>query len=128
MVYRFALFFLFFSLLCSGYSLAQTSALKIEQNTKLDSLLELKIEWDRENFENSYYTIQIHYGSLQKAEDIQTRFEKIFPDIPTDLSFETPNYKVQSGRYKNKLYAQKTLDSVKPYFPSAFLLKRKKAL
>ena len=103
MVYRFALFFLFFSLLCSGYRLAQTSALNIEQNAKLDSLLELKIEWDRENFENSYYTIQIHYGSLQKAEDIQTRFEKIFPDIPNDLCFETPNYKVQSGRYKNKL-------------------------
>ena len=128
MGYRFALFFLFFSLLFLSYSSSQTQTLNIEQNAKLDSLLEMKIKWDRENFENSYYTIQIHYGSLQNAEDIQTRFEKIFPDIPTDLSFETPNYKVQSGRYKNKLYAQKTLDSIKPYFPSAFLLKRKKSL
>ena len=128
MRYRFALFFLFFSLLFLSYSSSQTQTLNIEQNAKLDSLLEMKIKWDRENFENSYYTIQIHYGSLQNAEDIQTRFEKIFPDIPTDLSFETPNYKVQSGRYKNKLYAQKTLDSIKPYFPSAFLLKRKKSL
>ena len=125
---RFALFFLFFLLLFSGYGIAQTPALKIEQNEKLDSLIELKIKWDKENFENSYYTIQIHYGSLQKAEDIQTRFEKIFPDIPTDLSFETPNYKVQSGRYKNKLHAQKTLNNIKSYFPSAFLLKRKKVL
>ena len=128
MRYRFVFFFLFFSLLFLSYSSSQTQALNIEQNAKLDSLLEMKIKWDRENFENSYYTIQIHYGSLQNAEDIQTRFEKIFPDIPTDLSFETPNYKVQSGRYKNKLYAQKTLDSIKPYFPSAFLLKRKKSL
>ena len=128
MRYRFELFFLFFSLLFLSYSSSQTQTLNIEQNAKLDSLLEMKIKWDRENFENSYYTIQIHYGSLQNVEDIQTRFEKIFPDIPTDLSFETPNYKVQSGRYKNKLYAQKTLDSIKPYFPSAFLLKRKKSL
>ena len=128
MRYRFEFFFLFFSLLFLSYSSSQTQALNIEQNAKLDSLLEMKIKWDRENFENSYYTIQIHYGSLQNAEDIQTRFEKIFPDIPTDLSFETPNYKVQSGHYKNKLYAQKTLDSIKPYFPSAFLLKRKKSL
>jgi len=128
MRYRFELFFLFFSLLFLSYSSSQTQTLNIEQNAKLDSLLEMKIKWDRENFENSYYTIQIHYGSLQNAEDIQTRFEKIFPNIPTDLSFETPNYKVQSGRYKNKLYAQKTLDSIKPYFPSAFLLKRKKSL
>ena len=128
MIYRFELFFLFFSLFFLSYSSSQTQTLNIEQNAKLDSLLEMKIKWDRENFENSYYTIQIHYGSLQNAEDIQTRFEKIFPDIPTDLSFETPNYKVQSGRYKNKLYAQKTLDSIKPYFPSAFLLKRKKSL
>ena len=128
MIYRFELFFLFFSLLFLSYSSSQTQTLNIEQNAKLDSLLEMKIKWDRENFENSYYTIQILYGSLQNAEDIQARFEKIYPDIPTDLSFETPNYKVQSGRYKNKLYAQKTLDSIKPYFPSAFLLKRKKSL
>ena len=128
MRYRFELFFLFFSLLFLSYSSSQTQTLNIEQNAKLDSLLELKIKWDRENFENSYYTIQIHYGSLQNAEDIEIRFKKIFPNIPTNLSFETPNYKVQSGRYKNKLYAQKTLDSIKPYFPSAFLLKRKKSL
>ena len=128
MIYRFELFFLFFSLLFLSYSSSQTQTLNIEQNAKLDSLLELKIKWDRENFENSYYTIQILYGSLQNAEDIEIRFKKIFPNIPTNLSFETPNYKVQSGRYKNKLYAQKTLDSIKPYFPSAFLLKRKKSL
>ena len=128
MIYRFELFFLFFSLFFLSYSSSQTQTLNIEQNAKLDSLLELKIKWDRENFENSYYTIQIHYGSLQNAEDIQTRFEKIFPYIPTDLSFETPNYKVLSGSFKNKLHAQKTLDNIKLYFPSAFLLKRKKAL
>lgn len=107
---------------------AQTTLLKIEQNPKLDTLLQLKRSWDKETYENSYYTIQLHYGGIEKAEEIQEKFEKRFPHIPTNLSFETPNYKVQSGQYRNELFAIKILDSIKPYFPSAFLLKRKKEL
>ena len=111
-----------------GWGVAQTASLQIKQTEKIDSLFQLKIQWDRETFENSYYTIQLHYGSLEKAKEIEAQFQEIFPHIPTDLSFETPNYKVQSGQYNNVLYAEKTLDSIKPHFPSAFLLKRKKKL
>ncbi len=128
MQFRIASLFVPLFLFTMWFSSAQTATLNIEQNPKLDSLLRLKISWDKETFENSYYTIQLHYGGLEKAEEIQEQFLEIFPHIPTDLSFETPNYKVQSGAYKNALFAQKTLDSIKPHFPSAFLLKRKKAL
>jgi hypothetical protein len=44
-----------------------------------------------------------------------------------ELSFETPNYKVQAGRFKEKLIGLKTLDTVKRTFPSAFLLNRKES-
>ena len=45
--------------------------------------------------------------------------------LPVELSFETPNYKVQTGRFKDKILGLKTLDTVKRDFPSAFLLTRK---
>lgn len=128
MCFKKTTFFLPLILFSVVLSNAQTAPLKIEQNSKLDTLLQLKMSWDKETFENSYYTIQLHYGGIQIAKEIQERFQKKFPHIPTDLSFETPNYKVQSGEYKNELFAIKTLDSIKPYFPSAFLLKRKRAL
>ena len=40
------------------------------------------------------------------------------------MSFETPNYKVQAGFYKDKLIGLKTLDTVRKVFPDAFLLKK----
>ena len=48
-----------------------------------------------------------------------------FPHIPVELSFETPNYKVQAGKFIEKLNGLKTLDTLKNFFPSAFLLSRK---
>ena len=45
--------------------------------------------------------------------------------IPVEINFETPNYKVQAGYYKDKLIGIKTLDTVKKVFPSAFLLLKK---
>ena len=47
-----------------------------------------------------------------------------FPNLPVDLSFETPNYKVHAGFYKDKLIGLKTLDTVRKVFPDAFLLKK----
>jgi hypothetical protein len=52
----------------------------------------------------------------------------MYPNIPVELSFETPNYKVQAGRFKDKIVGLKTLDTVKKKFPSAFLLTRKKEI
>ena len=53
------------------------------------------------------------------------RSKEKFPHIPVKLSFETPNYKVQAGRFKEKLNGLKTLDTLKSFFPSAFLITRK---
>jgi len=47
-----------------------------------------------------------------------------FPKEKASLSFETPNYKVQFGKYKFKIIGIKKLDTIKKYFPSAFLLKK----
>ena len=55
------------------------------------------------------------------ANEILEQSKETFPHIPVELSFETPNYKVQAGKFKDKLIGLKTLDTVKRTFPSAFL-------
>ena len=52
-------------------------------------------------------------------------FKNKFPDWEIDLSFETPNYKVQVGRYKNYYNGLKKLKEVKQLYPAAFLLEIK---
>ena len=44
------------------------------------------------------------------------------PNISAELSFETPNYKIHAGRFKDKIKGLKTLDTLKRTFPAAFLL------
>ena len=56
--------------------------------------------------------------------DIMENFKEKFPKENPSLSFETPNYKVQFGKYKFRIRGIKKLDTVKKYFPSAFLLKK----
>lgn len=105
--------------------LSQESKLNLKQNPKIDSLLKKKIYYDKERFDNSYFTLQLYYGNLDFATEILNKSKEIFPHIPVEINFETPNYKVQAGYYKDKLIGIKTLDTVKKVFPSAFLLLKK---
>jgi hypothetical protein len=109
----------------SSLSFSQTAELNVKQDPRLDSLLNKKIALDRERFANEYYTLQLYYGNLETATETLENAKEAYPNIPVELSFETPNYKVQAGRFKDKILGLKTLDTVKRDFPSAFLLTRK---
>ena len=113
--------------ICS-LSHSQVSNLEIKQDPKLDSLLNKKIAFDRERYLNEYFTLQLYYGNLEIATEILKNAKEMYPNIPVELSFETPNYKVQAGRFEDKIVGLKTLDTVKKKFPSAFLLTRKKEI
>lgn len=104
---------------------AQSTEGYVKQDPKLDSLLIKKIALDRERYANEYFTLQLYYGSLEVATETLESAKEIYPHITVELSFETPNYKVQAGRFKDKIVGLKTLDTVKRSFPSAFLLTRK---
>ena len=109
----------------SSLSFSQTAELNVKQDPRLDSLLNKKIALDRERYANEYYTLQLYYGNLETATETLENAKEAYPNIPVELSFETPNYKVQAGRFKDKILGLKTLDTVKRDFPSAFLLTRK---
>lgn len=117
------LFLLVFSIF--SYSVfSQNPKINIKQNDKIDSLLKLKIALDRERYEKTYFTLQLYYGNLKSANEILEKCKVEFPHLPVNLSFETPNYKVQAGFFKDKLVSMKTLDTLKRVFPTAFLLKK----
>ena len=108
-----------------NYSIfSQDAKINIKQNDKIDSLVKIKIALDRERYEKSYFTLQLYYGNLKSGNEILEKCKSEFPHLPVDLSFETPNYKVQAGYFKDKLVSLKTLDTLKKIFPSAFLLKK----
>ena len=116
--------FLLMFLIFAHSVFSQNLKMNIKQNDKIDSLLNKKIELDREIYEKTYFTLQLYYGNLTTADEISNKCKSEFPNLPVNLSFETPNYKVQAGFYKDKLIGLKTLDTVRKVFPDAFLLKK----
>ena len=104
---------------------SQDIKLNIKQNSKIDSLLKKKIELDRDQFKKTYFTLQLYYGDLTLAEEVLERSKETFPHIEVELSFETPNYKVQVGNYKDYYFGMSKLREIKSTYPSAFLLEIK---
>ena len=109
----------------SNIMIAQEGTITIKQDLKIDSLLSKKIELDRKRFTNEYFTLQLYYGNFSKAKEILKVVREKFSNIPAEINYDNPNYKVQAGRFKNKIKGLKTLDTLKRIFPSAFFLKKK---
>ena len=104
---------------------AQKGYVEIQQDSTITKLMTTKIEIDTENFASKFYTIQLFYGDNKRAQELYDNFKETFPDWEVNLSFETPNYKVQVGRYKDYYSGLNKLNEVKRNYPAAFLLEIK---
>lgn len=104
---------------------AQKGYVEIQQDSTISKLMTTKIEIDTENYASKFYTIQLFYGDNKRAQELYDNFKETFPDWEVNLSFETPNYKVQVGRYKDYYSGLNKLNEVKRNYPAAFLLEIK---
>lgn len=104
---------------------AQKGYVEIQQDSTISKLMTTKIEIDTENYASKFYTIQLFYGDNKRAKELYDNLKEIFPDWEVNLSFETPNYKVQVGRYKDYYSGLNKLNEVKRNYPAAFLLEIK---
>ena len=80
---------------------AQSASVKVEQDSTITKLMATKIEIDFEDYSSRFYTIQLFYGDNKLAQELFENFKQSFPDWEIKLGFETPNYKVQVGRFKD---------------------------
>ena len=97
----------------------------LEEDSIVKKLILQKNEIDSEEYESNYYTIQLYYGNYLIAKEILDEFKTIYPDWKSIIIFETPNYKVQVGNFKNYYISLGKLNEIKKKYPSAFLLRLK---
>ncbi len=116
-------FFLTILLLSCSTIFGQSKNLDIEMSEEIKKLLSLKVLVNKDKYENNYYAIQLYNGNYEKAKKIQIEFKNKFPEWESNLSFETPNYKVRVGNFKELIEASRKLDFIRKLYPSAFLLK-----
>ena len=100
----------------------QQNESEVVLSPEVKKMIILKKEINQKVFNSQYYAIQLYYGNNTAAERILNEFKAAYPEWETDLSFETPNYKVRVGRFKDLNIANKKLEEIRKNYPTAFLL------
>ena len=112
-------------LLISALSFGQEINNEISKSENFKKLLNLYKIANQEKYNVDYYSIQIYNGNYKEADSLFKFSKDFFVSDSIYLFYETPNYKVQVGKFWDKLKAQKKLKEIQKKFKSAFILKPK---
>lgn len=119
------IYLVFTVVFCLGRSstlFAQDDSLTITLPEKVEKMILLKKELNKQQFNRQYYAIQLYYGNYTAANRLLKAFKTKYTTWETELIFETPNYKVRVGRFKNINIANQKLEEIRSEYPAAFLL------
>ncbi len=107
-----------------GHSVANAQDENVIYNDTLtQKLFQIKKDYSKRIFESTYYTIQIYFGDLKSADSILIDFQENYEGIKSELIFETPNYKVRIGEYKDINVASQKLEGIRRTYPGSFIIK-----
>ena len=95
----------------------------IYNDTLTQKLFQIKKDYSKRIFESTYYTIQIYFGDLKNADSILIDFQETYEGVKSELIFETPNYKVRIGEYKDINVASQKLEGIRRTYPGSFIIK-----
>ena len=117
--------FLLLSGLVIGQNTPKTGAVEILEDSLITTAFQLKIEANKERYSDYNFTIQLFNGTYNEAQKVMESLENIAEDLEPELTFETPNYKVQVGPFKKLSEAKGRLQELKKHYRGAFLLEPK---
>ncbi len=110
----------------SAIGTAQEGTKNIVQDERIPELLALKTQMTKDSRLGDRYRIQLFSGDNNEASKIIKEYRTLYPDWPSTVVYETPNYKVWVGNFRNSLEADRALLEIKKTFPAAFRFKPEK--
>ncbi len=103
-----------------------TSAFSQENNQKeIQKLISKKRSFYQNHKNTSVFIIQLYNGSEKRAYATKSKFEGIFNNYKTIISYKLPEWKVQVGYFYTRLEADIALNKIKKHFESAIVLESK---
>ncbi|HSM63912.1 MAG TPA: SPOR domain-containing protein, partial [Gillisia sp.] len=104
--------YLFIGVLLFGIQqigVAQTGKVTIQQDENIPRLLDMKSEMIKNGKLGERYKIQLYYGDNNSASNVIKKFRSQYSEWPSQIIYETPNYKVWVGNFRNRLEADRAL-------------------
>ncbi|HEY3372510.1 MAG TPA: SPOR domain-containing protein [Prolixibacteraceae bacterium] len=101
--------------------------LSIRQDPRITDLLVRHSQINQRRRGTDGFRLEIYFSSDSKAREqamrVKNEFNLIFPDIPAYVLFQTPNFKVRIGDFRNKSEALKSKANISSKYPNAFIVK-----
>lgn len=69
------------------------------------------------------YCVQIYNGKKNVCLVKRSEFFKAYPEVPVELVYEAPEYRIQVGRFRTKIEAEKFLNEIQDEFTGSFIVK-----
>jgi hypothetical protein len=101
--------------------------LPIRQDPRITDLLVRHSQINQRKRGTEGFRLEIFFSSgtkaREQAEKVKNDFNLTFPEIPAYLLFQTPNFKVRIGDFRNKSEALKSKSTISSKYPNAFIVK-----
>ncbi len=117
---------LIFTILSSQNIFSQTTKTIIEQDQKIEKLLQEKRKNNSGITINDKFKIQIFFGNIEDSKKTLLAFKKEFILLDGTINFSNPSCKVWVGSFKSKIEAEKSLINIKKKYPSAVIIEPNK--
>ncbi len=98
----------------------------VKETPGITQLVEKHIELNRATLTIDGWRIQLFATTdRSKLEGARGTFINRYPNMPVDWVHASPWYRLRAGAFATKLEATRTLNSLKIYYPDAYLAKDK---
>lgn len=97
----------------------QKAQLNYVNTSRIDDLLDKKKRMSPNSV--NVYRIQIYSGNRNGSMIEKERFEKTYPNISVETSYEQPYFKTKVDVFRSRLDAERTLKVYQKHFKNAFI-------
>jgi len=101
--------------------------MQIRQDSRITDMLVRNSQINQKRNGTDGFRLEIFFSSDTKAREkaarVKNEFNLVFPDIASYMLFQTPNFKVRVGDFRNKSEALKAKAYIASKYPNAFIVK-----
>jgi hypothetical protein len=93
----------------------------VHQSTEIQ-MLSIRFRQENSNVKLKGYKVQIYFGDRGKATEVKNTFSSAYPEVPAEIDYLAPNFRVRVGNFRTNVEAEKFLRQIKGDYNSAYIV------